>query len=168
LQATAGGVALAALGGTLGCDKDPSVRATAASSPVGRVWKFRSRPDLHPPVINVTTPPRDTAPGLVFVAPKNGPGEAGPGQDGCVILDNEGQPVWLHLLADESLDVLNFKVQEYRGETVLTWWVGHHAGFGRGEGVICDHSYREIKRIKAGNGYEADHHEFLISPRTPR
>ena len=164
MQATAGGVALAALGGTLGCDQDSSARATAASSPAGRAWNFRSRPDLHPPVITVTRPPQDTAPGLVFVAPKNGPGESHPSQDGCVILGNEGQPVWLHLLTDESLDVMNFKLQEYKGETVLTWWVGHHAGYGRGECVICDHSYREVKRIKAGNGYQADHHEFLITP----
>ena len=164
LQATAGGAALAAFGGTLGCDPDPSARATAASSPVGQTWSFRSRPDLRPPVITVTHPPGDTSPGLVFVAPKNGPDEAHPSQDGCVILDNEGQPVWLHLLADESLDVMNFKRQEYKGETVLTWWVGRHTGFGQGECVICDHSYREIKRVRAGNGYQADHHEFLITP----
>jgi hypothetical protein len=164
LQATAGGAALAVLGGTLGCDPDPSARATAASSPVGQTWGFRSRPDLRPPVITVTHPPEDTAPGLVFVAPKNGPEESHPSQDGCVILDNEGQPVWLHLLADESLDVMNFKMQEYKGETVLTWWVGRHTGFGQGECVICDHSYREIKRVRAGNGYQADHHEFLITP----
>jgi hypothetical protein len=164
LQATAGGVALAALGGTLGCDPAPGARATAASSPAGQAWSFRSRPDLHPPVINVTVSPRDTAQGLVFIAPKNGPEEAGPGQDGCVILDNEGQPVWLDLLSDESLDVMNFKSQEYKGETVLTWWVGRHTGFGQGECVICDHSYREITRVKAGNGYDADHHEFLITP----
>ena len=164
MQATAGGVALTALGGALGCDPAPSARATAASSPVGQTWSFRSRPDLRPPVINVTTPAQDTAPGLVFVAPKNGPDEAHPSQDGCMILDNEGQPVWLHLLRDESLDVMNFKLQEYKGETVLTWWVGRHTGFGRGECVIWDHSYQEIKRVKAGNGYAADHHEFLITP----
>jgi len=164
LRATAGGAALAALGGTLGCDPDPSARASAASSPVGRTWSFRSRPDLRPPVITVTTPPKNIAPGLVFVAPKNGPDEAHPSQDGCVILDNQGQPVWLHLLADETLDVMNFKVQEYKGETVLTWWVGRHTGFGEGECVICDHSYSEIKRVRAGNGYRADHHEFLITP----
>jgi hypothetical protein len=164
LQATAGGAALAALGGTLGCDPDPSARATAAASQVGQTWSFRSRPDLRPPVITVTRPPGDIAPGLVFVAPKNGPDEAHPSQDGCVILDNEGQPVWLHLLADESLDVMNFKLQEYKGETALTWWVGRHTGFGQGECVICDHSYREIKRVRAGNGYQADHHEFLITP----
>jgi hypothetical protein len=163
LQATAGGAALAALGGTLGCDPAPGARATAASSPIGQTWSFRSRPDLRPPVVNVTTPPHNTAPGLVFVAPKNGPGEAHPSQDGCAILDNEGQPVWLHLLSDESLDVMNFEVQEYKGETVLTWWVGRHTGFGQGECVICDHSYREIKRVRAGNGYQADHHEFLIT-----
>ncbi|HYQ83446.1 MAG TPA: twin-arginine translocation signal domain-containing protein, partial [Rubrobacter sp.] len=105
LRATAGGAALAALGVTVGCDPDPSAKATAATSPVGQTWNFRSRPDLRPPVITVTTPPRNTAPGLVFVAPKNGPDEAHPSQDGCVILDDEGQPVWLHLLADESMDV---------------------------------------------------------------
>jgi hypothetical protein len=33
-----------------------------------------------------------------------------------------------------------------------------------GECVICDHSYREIKRVRAGHGYQADHHEFLITP----
>jgi hypothetical protein len=59
---------------------------------------------------------------------------------------------------------MNFKSQEYKGETVLTWWVGRHTGFGQGECVICDHSYREITRVKAGNGCEADHHEFLITP----
>jgi len=30
--------------------------------------------------------------------------------------------------------------------------------------VICDASYREIARLRAGNGYDGDHHEFLISP----
>ena len=30
--------------------------------------------------------------------------------------------------------------------------------------MIFDHSYREIARLSAGNGYYGDHHEFLISP----
>ena len=30
--------------------------------------------------------------------------------------------------------------------------------------VIFDASYREIARLRAGNGYRGDHHEFLISP----
>jgi hypothetical protein len=162
--AAAGGAAWAMLGGALGCDPAPRVRATAASAPAGRTSSFRSRPDLHPPVITVNTPASDTAPGYIFVAPKNGPDEAHPAQDGCMILDNEGQPVWLNLLRNEYFDVMDFKVQTYRGEPVLTWWVGHHTGFGQGEYVIADGSYREIKRLRAGNGYQGDHHEFLITP----
>jgi hypothetical protein len=164
LQAGAGGVAWVALAGTLGCDPARRARASASSSPAEHAWSFRSRPDLHPPVIEVTKQARDTAPGYVFVAPKNGPDEAGPGQDGCVILDNDGQPVWLRLLQNEGMDVMNFKAQTYRGEPVLTWWEGYHTGYGQGEYVICDHTYREIKRFGAGNGYEGDHHEFLITP----
>ena len=33
---------------------------------------------------------------------------------------------------------------------------------------MLDSSYREIMRIKAGNGYQADLHEMLITPRGHR
>ena len=148
----------------LGCDPVPRARATAASAPAGQAWNFRSRPDLHPPVIEVIKQARDTAPGYIFIAPKNGPEEAGPGQDGCMIVDNDGQPVWLRLLQKEDMDVMNFRAQTYKGERVLTWWEGVHTGYGQGEYVIFDHSYREIARFGAANGYEGDHHEFLITP----
>jgi hypothetical protein len=91
LQAAVGGAAWVALGGNLGCDPVPRARAAAASAPTGQAWNFRSRPDLHPPVIEVIKQARDTAPGYIFIAPKNGPGEAGPGQDGYVILDDAGR-----------------------------------------------------------------------------
>jgi hypothetical protein len=164
LQAAGGAAAWVALGGTLGCDPAPRARATAASAPAGQTWHFRSRPDLHPPVIQVTKQARDTAPGYIFIAPKNGPEEAGPWQDGCMILGNDGQPVWLRLLQNEDMDVMNFKAQTYKGETVLTWWEGYHTGYGQGEYVILDSSYRELARFGAGNGYQGDHHEFLITP----
>ncbi|CAN5314341.1 hypothetical protein BH24ACT17_BH24ACT17_06230 [soil metagenome] len=164
LQAAAGAAALVALGGTLGCDPVPRIRATATSAQAGQVWSFRSRPDLHAPVIEVNKNLPGTAPGYIFIAAKNGPVEAGQGQDGCMILDNDGQPVWLRLLQNEDMDVMDFKAQTYKGETVLTWWEGQHTGYGQGEYVICDHSYREIKRVRAGNGFEGDHHEFLITP----
>ena len=148
----------------LGCDPVPRARATAASASAGQAWNFRSRPDLHPPVIEVIKQSRDTAPGYIYIAPKNGPEEAGPGQDGCMIVDNDGQPVWLRLLQKEDVDVMNFRAQIYKGERVLTWWEGVHTGYGQGEYVIFDHSYREIARFGAANGYEGDHHEFLITP----
>ncbi|MBV8734607.1 MAG: arylsulfotransferase family protein, partial [Solirubrobacterales bacterium] len=37
-------------------------------------------------------------------------------------------------------------------------------GFGRGEGVIVDTSYREMARVRAGNGRQIDVHEFLLTP----
>jgi hypothetical protein len=52
----------------------------------------------------------------------------------------------------------NFEVQTYQGRDVLTW------GQTPGEYVIFDSSYREIARFTAANGYNGDHHEFLISP----
>jgi hypothetical protein len=163
LGAMAGGAAWLALGGILGCE--PSARARASASPVPRerAWAFRTRPDLRPPGIRVTTSAGGVAPGYVFCAPKNGPDEAGPGQDGCLILDNTGQPVWFRPLWREDWDVMDFKLQEYRGEPVLTWWEGPHTGYGRGEFVIVDESYQEVARVRAGNGYEADHHEFQIT-----
>ena len=160
----AAGTAWFALAGTLGCEAMKLTRATASTARAGQAWSFRSRPELKPPVVEVTMHAHGTAPGYIFCAPKNGPGEAGPGQDGCLILDDSGQPVWFSPVEREAMDVMDFKLQSYRGREVLTWWEGEHTGFGKGEYVIADRSYREVARVRAGNGYEGDHHEFLISP----
>jgi hypothetical protein len=53
---------------------------------------------------------------------------------------------------------MDFRVQTYRGEPVLTW------GETPGVYVVYDSSYREIARFEAANGFNGDHHEFLISP----
>ena len=74
LQATAGGAAWPRSAAPWAAIRHPRARATAASAPAGQAWSFRSRPDLHPPVIEVTTQARDTAPAYIFIAPKNGPG----------------------------------------------------------------------------------------------
>jgi len=113
----------------------------------------------------VNTNSSGTAPGYVFVAPKKEPGASGPSKDAPLIVDDGGDPVWFHpLQGDAEKDAFNFKVQSYKGETVLTWWEGLHTGYGQGEYVIFDHSYREITKLRAGNGYQGDHHEFLITP----
>jgi hypothetical protein len=163
LEVAATGLAWVALGGSLGCAPEGRSKPTATPVRAGRARSFRSRPDLKPPVIEIIKQPQNTAPGFVFCAPKNGPGEAGPGQDGCLILDNEGQPVWFRPVP-EKMDVMDFKLQSYRGESVLTWWEGVHTGYGQGEYVLMDSSYREAARVRAGNGLHGDHHEFLISP----
>jgi len=179
LSAVGAGATYLALTNVVGCDR--SERAPQAKTPKGGtpsapkvlplpsaspahqedVWAFRSRPDLSLPAVEVTKEAHEeTAPGYIFVAPENGDA----GQGGSMILNNDGQPVWLRLLQNEDMDVMNFRVQTYKGETVLTWWEGYYTGHGQREYVIFDGSYREIARFAAANGFNGDHHEFLISP----
>jgi hypothetical protein len=126
----------------------------ASSAPVGGAWAFRTRPDLSPPAVEVIREAHDTAPGHVFIAPEEGGAEQG----GSMIFDDCGRVVWFRPLSGTHGRTMSFGVQAYRGEQVLTW------GETAGEYVIFDSSYREIARLRAGNGYDGDHHEFLISP----
>jgi hypothetical protein len=153
LRAVSAGATYLALANTVGCAL-PRMSPAAAKG----MWTFRSRPDLSPPAVAVTTTQAqdDTAPGYIFAASKEGTGDHGP-----MIIDNRGQLVWYGKYGSAR----DFKVQNYRGRPVLTWWEGmviHGHGFG--EYVILDSSYREIARVRAGNGFRGDLHEFLISP----
>jgi Arylsulfotransferase (ASST) len=49
---------------------------------------------------------------------------------------------------------------------VLTWWQGGIPinGFGLGEEIVANSSYKPIMHIHAGNGYMADLHSFSIEP----
>jgi hypothetical protein len=65
---------------------------------------------------------------------------------------------------------IDFKVQRYRNQPVLTWWEGTIGGtggqgVGQGEFVIADQSYREITRVRAAGTEQADQHDFVITPR---
>lgn len=137
----------------------PVVRAGAISASAapgdGRI-RYRSRPDLSAPIVAVTRSKAALSPGLIFLTPNNGTAPDGP-----LIMDNRGEPVWIH---PESVHAaVNLRVATYRGEPVLTWWEGTIAsGIGAGEFVIADTSYAEIARVRAGNGYQADLHEFVI------
>ena len=128
---------------------------SVSSAPSKGVWSFRSRPDLSPPVVEVTKQTPDTAPGYILVAPEEG----GAGQGGSLTVDNRGQVVWFRPLQGSHGRAMNLKMQSYRGRPVLTW-----IETVPGEYVIFDSSYREIARFTAANGYNGDHHEFLISP----
>jgi hypothetical protein len=138
-----------------GCIEDRQSHHSPPARP-NAVRSFRSRPELSPPAIEITAQAHDTAPGYIFVAPKKGAG-----QDGPMIVDDQGQLVWF----SKNRYATDFKVQTYQGESVLTWWEGKVvAGHGVGEYVIFDSSYREINRIRAGNSYRGDLHEFFITP----
>jgi hypothetical protein len=70
----------------------PKIRVLPSVSPApsNGLWSFRSRPDLSPPVVEVTKQTPDTAPGYILVAPEEG----GAGQGGSLIVDDRGQVVW--------------------------------------------------------------------------
>lgn len=149
---TAVGAGWIALTSAPGCKSaERSTKTTAASPAQSRgAGIYHTRPDLRPPAVRVTTKAHDTAPGYVFVAPN---------KEGVMIFDNRGQVVWFHPLQN----AMDFKVQSYQGSPVLTWW-GEQAVGGEPGYLIFDNSYREIAKVRAGNGYVADHHEILITP----
>jgi hypothetical protein len=125
------------------------------------VQHYLSAPSITPSTVTITTPARPGAtPGDFFLAPYQSVGT--PGQ---MIVNQAGQLIWFHPTppADSST---NFRPQTYDGQTVLTWWQGRilALGFGQGEDEIYAANYQPLAHVLAGNGYEADLHEFRLSP----
>jgi acyl-coenzyme A thioesterase PaaI-like protein len=120
---------------------------------------FRSAPKLEAPVVSVTARSPSSAPGEIFAAPYSGPGPAGP-----MIFDEAGNLVWFDPLPGD-VAASNLQVQRLNGKPVLTWWQGYipKQGFGEGEELIYDSSYRQLGRVHAGNGYKVDLHDFHLT-----
>jgi hypothetical protein len=52
------------------------------------------------------------------------------------------------------------------GQPVLAWWEGTSlGGHGSGQFILLGPDYRELTRVRAGNGLAADFHEFSITTR---
>lgn len=126
--------------------------------------QFVSRPDLVAPGIDVQTTKAYGAKqraddDLVFLAPKNSDAPV----RGPMIFDNEGEPVWMDPVGDRW--TYDFRVQQYEGKPVLTWWQGMHthSGFGRGEYVLVDRSYHQIASVTTP-GTGADFHNMTLTP----
>ena len=136
-------------------DEFPSVPGTPAD-----VQSFHSQPALHPPTVTASHPASGVAPGYLFGSPALGPGQYGP-----MIFDNAGNVVWFRPLAS-GLDAADFQVQSYAGARDLTWWQGRtlRLGYGEGEDVIANSAYKTVAIVKAGNGLQADEHEFIVTP----
>jgi hypothetical protein len=133
------------------------VQADPGGTPPG-AQHFKSRPDLQPPTIKITTKTSKAAPGDLFLAPK-----AGPGQDGTEIVDGDGNLVW-YKRVPKLTSPFDFRVQQYQGQPALTWWQGGvHHGQGQGCGRIVNSSYKQVAKVCPGNGYKADFHEFQLS-----
>jgi Arylsulfotransferase (ASST) len=122
---------------------------------------FRSRPDLRPPRVSVTVRSPSASPGDLFLAPYSGPGQYGP-----MILDENGALIWFKPLTPAGTRAADFRVQQYEGRSVLTWWQDplRADGLDSAGGVIADSSYSTIAVVRAGNGYQSDLHEFQLTP----
>jgi hypothetical protein len=140
-------------------DRLSTTPAPSFAGSASQVQSFHSRPDLRPPIVTVTAASPAVAPGDEFVAPYAGPGQAGP-----MILDPSGGLLWFKPLPANT-SATNLQVQEYERKPVLTWWQGDISvhGFGLGEDVIADSTYTDIAHVKAGNGFQADLHEFQLT-----
>jgi Arylsulfotransferase (ASST) len=140
--------------------------ATPKPAPSGPE-RFFSQPGLTPAPVTVTTDSPGTAPGDLFIGTDRAPGQSDlrVGSPGPEILDNQGSPIWFHQLSG-GLAAYDFRPQTYDGQSVLTWWEGDvlSLGYGQGEDVIVNHAYHEVARVRAGNGYFADLHEFQLTP----
>jgi hypothetical protein len=124
------------------------------------VQHFHSRPDLEPASVTVNKRSSSAYNGDIFVTP-----QYGPDQDGPMILDPSGNMIWFQPVPANEL-ATDFRVQQYGGQPVLTWWQGFtNNGSGRGEGVIYNAQYQQIATVQAGNGLQGmDLHEFLVTP----
>lgn len=122
---------------------------------------FRSRPDLLPPVMSITTPATGTADGFIFLGSNvNG------GQSGAAILDNEGDYIWFAPAPNPLDSRYDVKVQEYLGEPVITFVEGNGPiGYRFGHYIVLDSTYQPVARFQIGNGYTGgDLHELLLTP----
>lgn len=122
---------------------------------------FRSRPDLHPATVAVSSS-AGAAAGYLFL----GPGAIHGAGSGPLIVDRAGEPIWFRPLPSPRW-VTNFSVEHYGGQPALIWWEGEvllPVGYGQGEGVILDSSYREIGRVRAAGGRQVDMHELRLTP----
>ena len=125
------------------------------------IQHYLSAPTITPSTVRITTPAGNGAtPGDFFLAPYQGMGT--PGE---MIVDQAGSLIWFHAVPASDVPT-NFDPQEYEGQPVLTWWQGRvlKLGFGQGEDEIYSSTYQPIARVRAGNGYEADLHQFTLTP----
>lgn len=171
-----GVLGLAALGAGSGLGlAEPGTASAAGVSPVAGTpprGHFRTEPDIIPPSLQLTDYGVDPAMGLVMMTPSPLPigrllssteaVEKGLGMTGMMITNPNGSLVWFK---ESPPFATNLQVQSYRGKPVLIYWTGNIVtGIGYGNGYILNQAYEPVATVKAGNGLQADLHEFNITP----
>jgi hypothetical protein len=119
---------------------------------------------LPPPPVAILQDSGSLADGFIFVGP-TATGVANPSQ-GPEIVDSLGRPVWFSPITNGQVPA-DFRVQTYQGNPVLTWSQSAAFGVTNGPGTvdyILDSTYGIVATVKGGNGFNADMHEFQITP----
>jgi arylsulfotransferase ASST len=144
--------------------------ATPAGSPSLSAWphaagtcrpqlpSFRSEPGLTPPGACVNLAATGTAPGYLFVTPR-GTQKRG---NGPAIYSNGGNLIWYDPV--DAHDVQNLEPVTYHGRPMLAFFQGSGGLHHHGHDVLMNKHYHVVATIRAGNGDQADGHEFTITP----
>lgn len=128
--------------------------------------EFASRPDLTaPPVegepLDLSV---DGAEQYFFIGPKSRETDIWSGR---LIVDSSGEPVWIEEDAERNGNTAGWdlRVQQHKGENVLTWWEGFvDTPLAEGEVVIVDDTYEEIARV--GTGADLPHRKVDLHETT--
>ncbi|KAI8277221.1 hypothetical protein K4K60_007122 [Colletotrichum sp. SAR11_57] len=100
----------------------PGVACLSLASLAAADWRFRSRPELAAPRLNITVPAdrRAVEKGFIFVAPYEGfeEGHSGPVQPGAYIFRDDGELVWSGI-GHHSGWVANFRPDTWNGKPYL-------------------------------------------------
>lgn len=154
-----------------GCSGNDDAAVTDATDPPAVAHTYVTRPDLTPPVMRATVGslPHDAADAaaegnVIALGPKDE--DQQPAMQGALLVDPTGEPVWVSPMKVGPFDV---RVQEYRGEPVLTYWEGTSTDSGTGTGhvVLLDDHYRKVTDVTTGGDVgsgRADIHETTITP----
>jgi hypothetical protein len=116
----------------------------------------------EPPAPDVEVRRPGLARGDLFVAPQ----DMTKAPRGPRIMDDHGRPIWFRELPT-TVFATDFRVQEYRGEKVLTWWEGEATNNGKGTGIgyIANENYEIIATVQTPDtGEVLDLHEFTLTP----
>ncbi len=135
----------------------PAASATPTPALDQPTVTYASQPGVQVPILKIKKA-SSLGGDYIFEAPKGGTKLGGP-----MILNSKGQEVWFEPLPPE-VSASDVTVQTYDGQPALTWWKGIIVnGHGIGSDLIMNSGYQVVATVNAGNGYQADLHEFRLS-----